>query len=202
MPIERPNNNLYRVRELSVGVSGDEYYLSMNPGKAKACVVCISRHGMIDAKDLTLTEDDLNYLFSGGKMDLTGYTLQGITGNQLAALAQYRNLQLKPPVHVQVWSMTTSQNGTVLYIPEDLESQMTLVPVSYRVVANGNQLLITLDIKDGYEDGDLMYRLDDHLPIPIPKKWIGEPIPLRSAGNKYQVIPAPAVEKKYIQKRN
>lgn len=202
MPIEKPNNNLYRIRELIVGMSGDDYYLSMNPGKARACVLCISRQGMMRAEDLSLNEDDLNFLYSGGKKEMPGYVLQGITGHQLAALAQYRNLHLKPPVYVQAWAMAPSQSGTVLYIPDDVESQMTLVPAYYRVVVNGNFLTVRLEEKEGYQDGDLLYQQDDHLPIPIPEKWLGRPIPLRNPGEKYRIIPATRVAQNYIQKRD
>lgn len=202
MPIEKPNNNLYRIRELSVGVSGSDYYLSMNPGKAKACVLCISRQGVMRAEELSLSEDNLSFLYSGGKLEFPDYTLQGITGHQLAALAQYRNFQLKPPVYVQAWAMTTAQSGIILYIPEDIESQMTLVPVHYWVIVNGNSLMVKVDDAEGYQDGDLMYQQDGRLPIPIPKSAIGQRIPLRNSGDKYSVLPAPNVANNYIQKNN
>lgn len=202
MPIEKPNNNLYRIKELTIGTSSDGYYLSMNPGKARACVLCISRQGMLGAKDLSLSEDDLNYLYSGGKLEFPDYVLQGITGHQLAALAQYRNLHLQPPTYVQAWSMAPGTNGTVLYIPEDPQEQMTLVPVHYRISANGTSLKVTLDEDKGYADGDLLYQQEGHMAVPIPKSWIGRPIPLRGAATKYRVVPDAAVAKNYIQKRD
>lgn len=202
MPIDKPNNNLYRIRELAVNQSSGDYYLSMNPGKAQACVLCICRTRLIRAEDLTLTEDNLSYLYSGGKLEFEEYTLQGITGHQLAALAQYRNLHLQPPSYIQAWSMAATPNGTVLYIPEDPQEQMALVPVHYRAVVNSGTLRVTLDESQGYADGDLMYQIEDHLPIPIPKSWINLGIPLGCPADKVQVIPAQAVSQNYIQKRD
>ena len=202
MPIERPSNNLYRIRDLNVGLSGSDYYLSMNPGKAQACVLCICRTRLICAEDLNLTEENLDYLYSGGTLEFDTYTLQGITGHQLSALAQYRNLRLQPPAYVQAWAMAATQNGKFLYIPEDPAEQMTLVPVHYQVILNGGTLLLKLDDPEGYNDGDLMYQIQERLPIPIPKKWIGQSIPLGVAPDKLRILPEESVTHNYIQKRN
>lgn len=202
MPVEKLTNNLYRIRDLSVGLSGNEYYLSMNRGKAQACVLCISRTRLITAQDLHLTEENLEYLYTGGVLEMEDFTLQGITGNQLIALAQYRNLRIQPPSYVQAWAMTAGQTGKILHIPEDVSEQMTLVPVHYQVIINSGSLLLKLDEEEGYCDGELLYQLEDHLPIPIPKRWIGRPIPLRCNPEKLRVFPDRDVARNYIQKRN
>lgn len=199
MPIEKPNNSLYRIRDLSVIISGGEYLLSMNPGKANACVLCISRNGKVRAEDLALSEKDINMLFNGGRIETPDYLLRGISGQQLTALAQYRGLQLQPPVYVQAWAIASSQNGKVLYVPDDVTLQRTLVPVNYHVIFNVSGLIVKLDDPKGYQDGDLMYKYKERLPVPIPKSWIGKPIPLRNGREGYQVIPAPDVEENYIQ---
>ncbi len=200
MPIEIPNN-LYRIRELTITASPDGYYLSMIPGKAQACVLCVSREGNIGAQDLSLSEDNLSILFTGGKIETDRYILQGITGHQLAALSQYRGLHVKPPAYVRAWAMATGFNGTVLYVPDDPAEQVTLVPVHYKVLNQGNFMTVQLEKGEGegYADGDLLYHCGEHLPIPIPKKWIGRPIPLRYPAEKYTVIADDAVAQNYIQ---
>ncbi len=200
MPIEIPNNNLYRIRELAVMPSGGDYILNMNPGKARACVICISRSGNIGAGDLKLSEDDLNNLYTGGKLEYETYTLQGITGHQLAALSQYHGLHIRPPVYVRAWSMAPGQSGTVLYIPEEPDEQVFLVPVHYQTIRTGNQLTVRLEEVDGYADGDLLYQREEHPPVPIPGSWLNRPIVLRRPADQYKVIAAPAVAQNYIQK--
>ena len=101
--------------------------------------------------------------------------------------------------------MTTGPNGKTLYIPEDpkeLKEQTTLVSVRYQVIMNAGALLVSMDQKEGYRDGDLLYKIDNHEPIPIPKKWIGVSIPLRYDPKKLQVIPDEAVKDNYRQKTN
>lgn len=202
MPVERPTNNLYRIRDLAVGLSGKDYYLSMNPGKAQACVLCISRSRLITAQDLNLSEENLDFLYSGGVLEFDDYILQGITGHQLSALAQYRDLRLRPPSYVQAWSMTAGQGGKTLYIPEDPKEQMTLVPIHYQVIVGGGSLLVKMEELEGYCDGELLYQIEEHLPIPIPKRWIGVGIPLRCNPEKLRVFPDKSVAENYIQKRN
>lgn len=202
MPIERPTNSLFRIRDLSVGLSGQDYYLNMNPGKAQACVLCICRSHPITAQELNLTEENLDYLYSGGVLNFDAYVLRGITGNQLAAIAHYRDLQLQPPTYVQAWAMTAGPNGKTLYIPEDPKEQTTIVSVRFQVIINSGSLLIMMDEKEGYQDGDLLYQIENRLPIPIPKKWIGVSIPLHCNPEKLKVFPDAPVEQNYIQKRN
>ncbi|MBR6825700.1 MAG: hypothetical protein IKM59_04045 [Oscillospiraceae bacterium] len=202
MPIEKPTNNLYRIRELSIMLTGGEYILSMNAGHAKACVLCISRLGNVRREDLSLTEGDLNTLYNGGKIQGKDYTLQGISGQQLTALSQYRGLELQPPVYVQAWAMTLGQNGKILFIPDDpneVERQRTVVPVYYRVSFSEQGLIVSLEEMRGYRDGDLLYRFKDRMPIPIPRSWIGKPIPLRNRTG-CEVIPATAVAQNYLKR--
>ena len=204
MPIERPTNNLYRIKELNIGQSGEDYYLSMNYGKAHACVLCICRTRLITAEDLSLGEDDLDHLYSGGKLEFEDYTLHGISGRQLTALSQYRNKDLlKPPVYVQAWSMVAAdQNRKILYIPENPEDQMFLVPVYYQMNLSNGNLTIHMEEAEGYKDGDLMYQVENRLPVPIPKSWLDRPIPLRFPQEKIRVFPESSVEKNYIPAKN
>ena len=58
MPIAKLENNLYRIRDLSVGLSGDEYYLNMNPAHAQACVLCIGRVRPIAVEELHMCGAD------------------------------------------------------------------------------------------------------------------------------------------------
>lgn len=207
MPVKTPANSLHRVRELAVRPTDTNYYLNMSPGHAQACVLCICRKRPITKEDLSvLTENDLENLFAGKNLRFDDFTLQGITGRQFSDLSHYV-LDIQPPVYVQVWSLFVEQNETVLYIPEntwdlkDPQSQMTLVPVSYQVLINGGDLMIKMDEKEGYTDGDLLYQIEDHLPIPIPKAAIGNYIPLHVDPRKLRVFPDQRVENNYLQKR-
>lgn len=202
MPIAKLENNLYRIRDLSVGLSGDEYYLNMNPAHAQACVLCISRVRPISVEELQLTEENLEFLFSGGTLEFDSYVLQGISGRQLAALAQYRQLRLQPPAYIQAWAMSATQTGKNIYVPDDPNEQCILVPVHYQVIINGGNLLLKLDEAEGYSDGDLLYQIEDHLPVPIPKSALGTSIPLRAHPDKLRVVPDESVRQNYIQKRN
>lgn len=204
MPIEKLSSNLYRIRELNVGFDKSGRYLSMNPGHANACVLCISRERPITIEDLTLSNQDLQMLYNGHTLDFTdkGYILQGITRHQMTAAAQYRNFKLEPPAYVQVWGMDSSQNGMSLHVPADPNEQMVLVPVYYTAVDEGNTLTVSLDHKDGYISGELLYQFDNHMPIPIPRSVLDFPIPIRRTGDQLRVIPAPGVEHKYLQKKN
>lgn len=202
MPIKVPTNSLYRIHSLNVALSGKEYYLSMNYGKSQACVLCVSRSRLIGAQDLDLTEADLEMLFSGGKVECGDFVLQGISGQQLTALSQYRNnALLKPPAYVQAWSMAVIQNERCLFIPEDPATQMYLVPVHYQVLFGNGCLTVSMDQCEGYNDGDLLYQVEDRLPIPIPASWINQPIPLRFPPDKVRVVPAASVANNYIVKK-
>ena len=211
MAIEKLNSSLYRIRELNIGLDGTGYYLTMNPSHCTACVMCISRERPIGLDDLNLTAENLKMLYGGHMMDFSdkGYILQGITKHQMTSVAQFRTFKLKPPAYVQVWGMDMSYAGATLYLPENPEDQMTLVPVYYSVMTGQGQINNTsvltmklcLEQSDGYEDGDLLYQIDHHLPIPIPKSTLNMDLPIRMTGSQLRVIPAEHVSNKYIQKK-
>lgn len=211
MPIEKLNSNLYRIRELNIGLDGTGYYLTMNPSHCTACVMCIAKDRPISIEDLNLTGDDLKMLYGGHMMDFTekGYILQGITKHQMTSVAQFRNFKLEAPAYVQVWGMDASHKGTTLYLPEDPHDQMTLVPVDYSVQIGQGQInnvsvlsvKVCLEQTGGYEDGNLLYQIDNHLPIPIPKSMLNIEIPVRQTGSQLRVISAESVSGKYIQKK-
>lgn len=207
MSIKAPANSLHRVRDLAIRQTDTNYYLSMSPGHAQACVLCICRNRPITQEDLsTLTNTDLEDLFAGKSLRLDNCTLQGITSRQFADLAHYV-LDIQPPVFVQVWSLFVEQNEYVLYVPENPQdvknpmSQITMVPVSYQVLITNGDLMIKMEEKEGYSDGDLLYQIEDHLPIPIPKNAIGVYIPLHTNPAKLRVFPDKRVESNYLQKR-
>lgn len=211
MPIEKLSSSLYRIRELNIGLDGNGYYLTMNPSHCTACVMCISRERPIGMEDLELSADSLKQLYSGHILDFSekGYILQGITKHQITSVTQFRNFKLEPPAYVQLWGMDASHKGTTLYMPEDPTDQMTLVPVDYSVrtgqgVINGISVMsmnVAMEQSAGYQDGDLLYQIDNHLPIPIPKSMLNIDIPVRLTGAQLRVIPAEHVFDKYIQKK-
>lgn len=203
MPIEKLNSNLYRIKELNVGFDKTGRFLSMNPGHSDACVICISRERPLSIDDLTLTNEDIKMLYNGHTLSFSdqGYTLKGITRHQMAAAAQYRDFELKPPAYVQVWAIGAPQKGMTLYVPEDPNEQMVLVPVFYTVTDTGSTLTVSLDHKDGYMNGDLLYQFDNHMPIPIPKSVLDLAIPIRRSGDQLRVIPSGNASHKYIQKK-
>lgn len=207
MSIKAPANSLHRVRDLAIRQTDTNYYLSMSPGKAQACVLCTCHDKPVSKEDLSmLTDSDLESLYAGKNLRFDNFTLQGITSRQFANLAHYV-LDIQPPVFVQVWSVFVEQNEIVLYVPENTQdvkdpmSQVTMVPVSYQVLINNGDLMIKMEEKEGYSDGDLLYQIEDHLPIPIPKNAIGVYIPLHTNPAKLRVFPDKRVESNYLQKR-
>lgn len=199
MPIITLNNNLFRIKELRVDQDSTGYYLTMNSGKSAACVICVSSQHPITMDELSLSESDLSSLANGGNLSFPekGYSLQGITRPQLAAAPQFRKFHLIPPCYVQVWGMAkNSLDGVVLHLPGDSQEQQVLVPVDYKVEWNDNSLTISIQTSEGYQDGDLMYQVADHRPIPIPGAYLNRAINLRP-GICPMVFPASSVEEKY-----
>ena len=202
MPITHPTNALYCIKSLTVTPVSEGYYLSMNYGKAQACVLCISRNRLISAGELRLSAKDLEDLYNGGRVDFEDFTLQGISGRQLSALSQYRERELiKPPAFVQAWAMAMIQDEYQLFVPEDPASQMCLVPVTYQVFFGEDGMTVQVTPGEGYKDGDLQYSIEGRLPIPIPKSAIGTPFQLRAGQDSIRVCPNPSVEESYILKK-
>ena len=202
MPITQPTNALYCIKNLTVTPVSEGYYLSMNYGKAQACVLCISRSRLITADELRLNSKDLEDLYNGGRVDFDDFTLQGISGRQLSALSQYREKELiKPPAYVQAWAMAMIQDEYQLFVPGDPASQMFLVPVTYQVFSGEEGMTVQVTPADGYKDGDLQYSVEGRLPIPIPKSAIGTPFRLRAPQDSIRVCPNPSVQESYILKK-
>ena len=203
MPISTLKNNIFKITDLSVGFDSAGCYVHMSAGHCDAVVLCVSQRDPITQQDLQLTDSDLQSLFMGGKLDFPdqGYMLQGITRQQLAGAGQYRNFTLMPPAYVQVWGMTRGDSGTELWFPEDPATQQRLVPIEYNYYCEDDAFYVRILLPDGYQDGDLMYHVSGHLPIPIPSQYINQIIPLRP-GTTVTVIPAPGAEEKYILKRD
>ena len=199
MPVTTLNNNIFQIRDLKVDFDSTGHFLSLNPGHAAACVLCISRHKPIGIEDLQLTEQDLRNLFSGSRLDFpeSGYSLQGITRMQISASAQYRNFTLEPPAYVHVWSMADTQGGIALYVPPQRMEQCVLVPVKYCVRYQETGFTLWLQRADGYRDGALLYRVENRSPIPIPATAVGQFQPMRP-GVRPEVFCSKEAENKYI----
>jgi hypothetical protein len=199
MPVITRTNNLYRIKDLRIDRDTKGYYLTMNSGKSIACVICISSHGPVAMEALQLSEAELITLVNGGNLSFPkgGYTLQGVTRPQLAAAPQFRNFQITPPCYVQVWGMSNSDTGSItLHMPASPEEQQVLVPVDYRADWDGSSLTVWIQSSEGYRDGDLMYQVGGHYPIPIPGPYLNQPIRMRP-GAEPVVQPAPEAGKKY-----
>lgn len=203
MPVLTLNNNVFGITDVLVDFDDQGYYVRLNMGHCDAVVLCVSQLSPITQQELILTESDLQKLFLGGKIEnvAQGYLLQGITRQQIAGTSRYRNFKMAPPAFVQVWGMKQSGLGTELLYPEDMATQMWRVPVRYSYSCTADTLQIHIKQIDGYRDGDLMYQVAGHLPIPIPKDYINCAIPLRP-GTVADVIPSAGAEEKYIFKNN
>lgn len=202
MPVAILNNNMFKIRNLRVEYDKNGPFLTMNPGHATACVICVSRQGPVVRENLHLSERDLGALINGATLDFShkGYTLQGITRQQLAAAPQFRNFKMEPPAYVQAWGLGTNGHEAItLYLPEDPQEQCVLVPVGYQVQQDEGGMYVWIQILDGYEDGDLMYSIDGHLPIPIPASGLNRLLPLRP-GVVASVIPKSECSAKYVLK--
>lgn len=203
MPVLTLNNNIFKITDVIVDFDEQGYYVRLNMGHCDAVVLCVSQQEPVAQQELALTESDLQRLFLGGKLEVPdrGYTLQGITRQQIAGASRYRNFIMTPPAFVQVWGMKQGNLGTELMFPEDMTTQLWRVPVCYSYSCQGDHLQIILQQSGGYQDGDLMYRVPGHLGIPIPKKYVNHSIPLHP-GVPVEVIPGPGAEEKYIYKSN
>lgn len=202
MPVSIVNNNIFKIRNLKMDYDKTGHYLTMNYGHAKACVVCVCKRGSVTMEDLQLSESELSSLFNGAKLDFPdrGYSLQGITHQQLAAAPQFRNFTMEPPAYVQAWGMGISGNGAItLYLPEDTQEQCVLVPVGYRVQMEDGGMYVWVQREDGYRDGDLMYQVEGHLPVPIPASGLNRLLPMRP-GSMPSVMPRPECATKYVVK--
>lgn len=199
MPVIKRNNNLFEIRDLRVGRDDNGHYLTMNSGHSVACVICVSAQNPVTMAQLSLSEQELVKLSNGGSLSFPekGYTLQGVTRPQLAAAPQFRNFHITPPCHVQVWGMSrTNIDDVVLHMPENPLEQHVMVPVEYAVEWNNDTLVVWIQTDEGYSNGDLMYQVADHKPVPIPRSFLNTPFQLRP-GAIPTVFPAPEAEAKY-----
>lgn len=178
MPIQTLRDSIYKINDFVFQRDARGYYLSMNLGHCDAAVLCISQRSLISAAELDLTERELGFLLRGSKIDKKDYILQGITRQALAGNNRYRSFEVSPPAHVQIWGMKENDLEINLFIPDDTSMQSATVPQLFSVQMDGNQMYIGIDNVDGYHDGDLVYQIGDHLPIPIPRSWLNCPIPL------------------------
>ena len=201
MPVLTLNNNVFRITDVVVDIDEQGHFIRLNLGHCDAVVLCVSKNDPVSQQDLVLSEADLQSLFRGGRIQVPekGYSLQGVSRQQIAGASQYRNFTLTPPAYVQVWGMKQGALGAELLCPEDMASQTWQVPVGYNFTCDDSTLRVQIRQREGYSDGDLMYRVAGHLAIPIPKDFIGLNIPLRP-GTSVDVIPAPHTEGKYVYK--
>lgn len=198
MPILTLSNAIYRINELTVDRDEEGYYLTMVLGHCDAAVLCVSQQGPVSRDRLELTDEELSYLLGGGRLERPEqrYTLQCISWQQLMGADRIRNFTVDPPAFIQVWGVKRNYFETNLYVPDSPMEQGAPIPQCYSVRNSGNQLQVLVDRTDGYCDGDLMYIVDDHLGIPLPKSWLNRPIPLRP-GAVVNVVPADHVRVSY-----
>lgn len=202
MPVNILDNNLFKVRNLRVESDKNGAFLTMNPGKSAACVICVSKQEPVNPGDLELSEMQLKDLYTGRTLDFSakGYTLKGVTRQQFAAAPQFRDFKMTPPTFVQVWGMGINDRGAItLYTPEDPQEQCVLVAVGYRKEMRGSDMYVWIEQLDGYEDGDLLYQVDGRLPVPIPASGLNRPLPMRP-GVDPVVMPRPECADKYTLK--
>lgn len=198
MPV-KVTNPLHLIQNLRVEYNNGPL-LSMTPGHSTAFVICISRKGPVGLEELKLSERQLEALYRGGCLEGEGYTLRGVTNAQMAAAPQFQGFEMAPPACVQVWGMSSDgYDQFTLYVPENPELQCVRVPVYYLVERSDNGMRICLTSSEGYADGDLTYRVEAHLPIPIPASELEREIPLRP-GVQPVVEPRPECRGQYVLK--
>lgn len=202
MPVKIQENQMFRIRDLKVEFDKDTPALTMNPGKSETCVICVCKRGAVEVEDLELSERNLSVLFTGGTLEFPekGYTLQGVTRNALAASPRFRNFKMKPPAYVQVWGMSNHIDGTLLlHVPADAQEQCVLVPVGYRLEQGEGYATVWIQTVEGYEDGDLEYRVENHLAVPIPRSALNNRFPL-APGVSITVEPREECAPNYVMK--
>lgn len=199
MPV-KVTNPLHLIQNLRVEYHNGPF-LSMTPGHSTAFVICVSRAGPVGLEELTLSEPQLETLYRGGCLEGEGYTLRGVTNAQMAAAPQFQGFEMAPPACVQVWGMSSDGFGQfTLYVPEDPQQQCVHVPVYYCVERSDSGMCIRLTSSEGYTDGDLMYRIETHLPIPIPASELEREIPLRPGAQPF-VEPRAECREQYVLKQ-
>lgn len=196
MPILTPKTDIQKMHDMTIDQEGNRYFLSVSMRVNDAALLCVSSIGPVTAKQLTLTERELSHLCNGGKLEMKGFTLHGITRPQMDGVSHGWEFKVSPPSYVQVWAMKRMDFETALYIPEDPEEQGMSVPQWFDVEMADNQVCIGISSTDGYQDGDLMYTIRGHLPIPIPLSALNQWVPLDlDAG--FEVVPAERVRLNY-----
>lgn len=203
MPVAELTRNMYEIQNLTVGRDAKGVYVSMVIRRNDACVLCLSKGDPVKRESLSLTEEQLRSLATGGCVEPEGLDcrLVGITRNQLLATPNYRSELLAPPVWIQAWGLARTPEGELaLYVPADPRSQCCFVPLGYQVEQRDGGIAVYLEDTKGYVDGELQYQVGGRLPVPIPKDWIGAFIPLRNASEPVIVRPVPSAGEKYIKK--
>lgn len=103
-------------------------------------------------------------------------------------MSVFRNFEVCPPEQIQVWSMSENLDDVTLFVPDDEKSQICYVPLRYsysftpgRRERNKDipgQLYVQLNNDGNYTDGALLYQVGESLPIPLPKEYLNQAIPL------------------------
>lgn len=181
---------MYQIKKLKLGMDGRGVYLSLVCPAAEAYCLCFTQGALVQQKDLDLSEDELNALWTGGTIDRGRYRLQGVPAKRFHANPSFRDFKSVPPEQIQIWSLSHKQvtNETVLHFPDDLESQLAFIPLRYHYTVsreNGFTYLKVELLDSGvYNDGVLMYQVGNALPIPIPAAVFGKMIRLRIPSNE------------------
>jgi len=197
---------MYQIKNLKLGTDGRGMYLSLVCPAADAYCLCFTQGAPVTREELDLTENELNDLRIGKMIERDRYRLQGVRANVFHANPSFRNFKAVPPEQIQIWSLSYKQitNETVLHFPENIESQLTFIPMRYRCTVNraGGFVHLMVELLDSgiYESGVLMYQVGNALPIPIPAAAFGKDLRLLIPSNEnVRVIVKDGYRGKYIQ---
>lgn len=196
---------MYQIRNLQLGTDGRGMYLSLVCPAAEAYCLCFTQGTPVEQKDLDLSEDELNDLLQGGTIERDRYRLQGVPANRFHANPSFRNFKAVPPEQIQIWSLSHKRitNETLLHFPEQVESQLTFIPMRYHytVTQTGEYINLRIELLDkgSYQNDVLMYQVGNTMPIPVPAVMLGKNIRLKITSNEnVKVIVRDDYKGKYI----
>ncbi len=197
---------MYQIKNLKLGTDSRGMYLSLVCPAADGYCLCFTKGSPVTREELDLTEEELSGLLKGGMIERNRYRLQGVRQNVFHANPSFRSFHAVPPEQIQIWSLSYNYvtNRTTLHIPEDPESQMAFIPMRYSyTVRRANSLVyLNVNLKDNgqYEDGVLMYRVGNALPIPVPGSKLGKDIRLYIPSNEeVSIVVSEEYRGKYIR---
>ena len=223
MPIDKLPSRLYEVANIRFGYNarGERYITWDRSGDADAYVICMVRGTPVEEADLAgcLGEAKLAQLYKSMQVDVQledGRTcaLHGVS-SRIFDDDPLVVVEADAPMLAQVWTMKKSYATYCLFLPQDAQSQCCLLPTEYDVsfFAGNPQaksvddrlsvLKVSIENEAEYENGALEYQVGDSAPVPIPRRWINQQIPLMigDANPRVAVRPSQGHDAAYVRRQ-